>query len=129
MGVFSSADRPLSWFRPVATHPFHPPQQQQKKQEAIELNPNCTYPLKPKTLDALSAVADDYFVGHGHKALPEDVKAAVAQHMVERVKTLGQAAKQAVLASGPEASNDLPPDLQQQVETTKGVITSILGRR
>jgi hypothetical protein len=99
-------------------------------QEAIELNPNCTYPLKPKTLDALGAVAEGYMVGHGHgaKALPEDVKAAVAQHMVERVKTLGQAAKQAVLAGGREASNDLPVDLHQQIETTRGVVTSILGR-
>jgi hypothetical protein len=104
-------------------------------QEAIELNPNCTYPLKPKALDALGAVADDYLLGGdggafhhgGAKPLPEDVKAAVAQHMVERVKTLGQAAKQAILASGPEAANDLPPDLKQQVETTKGVVTSILG--
>ena len=96
-------------------------------QEAIELNPNCTYPLRPKVYDALGAVADD-FVKPGHtKDLPEDVKAAVAQHMVERVKTLGQAVKQSVLASGPEAANNLPPDLAQQVETTKGMVTGMLG--
>jgi len=96
-------------------------------QEAIELNPDCTYPLKPKALDAFGAVAEAY-VKPGHKEdLPEDVKAAVAQHMVERVKTLGQAVKQSVLASGPEAANDLPPDLKQQVETTKGLVLGILG--
>ena len=94
-------------------------------QQALLENPNCTYPLKPKAVKAVAKVAKDY-VAEG-KDLPEDVKAALAEHMVRRVTTLKHVALESLQEAGKQNTNGKMPNLKEQVQATQSMLIAALG--